>query len=485
MYLTRIVAFLGIILFFYISPLQAYARAIPPLATPPIGEQWFSIIMNDERVGFGYMKITPTSGGYEIIGEESAKMLVLGFSREASARGTYILNKDLSLKSFAVEQVIDGSPMHLSGQVTVRGVKVTVKSAGSKKEKTLKVKGAVFPPAVLNLYPLMQGLVPGKEYRLQMLDIEAVKIKDVKISAIGLETLPGEVETIHLQNDLYSFVDNDVWVDLRGNTVKESVRDGLIVTRSESPEEARRFILEAAVAKKDMILDFSLIRVDRPIEKPLELKEMVVELSGFPVNVPLLDGPDQEAKRAEGGRALFNIGSSLSKAGIVSDNGADNTNTKYLRPTDRILSDNPEIIARKTDILGTEQEPLKIVKKLVRWVADYVEDAVTDSQSPLETLKTRKGNCQSHARLYVSLARAAGVPTRFVSGLVYVTGKGFLYHSWAESYVGGWVTVDPTFGQLPADATHVKLVEGDSPEEMAPLAGIIGRVKAKVIEQKY
>jgi hypothetical protein len=66
-----------------------------------------------------------------------------------------------------------------------------------------------------------------------------------------------------------------------------------------------------------------------------------------------------------------------------------------------------------------------------------------------------------------------------------VAGKGFLYHSWAESYVGAWVTVDPALGQMPADATHLKLVEGDSPAEMAPLAGIIGRVKAKVIELKY
>ncbi|KAF0221390.1 MAG: transglutaminase domain-containing [Geobacteraceae bacterium] len=482
MYVTRIIAFLGFTLFSFITTPQSFARTIPPLAKPPIGERWFSISMNDERVGFGHVKITPTSDGYEISGEGSVKMLVLGFSREASARESYIVKKDLSLKSFAAEQIIDGSPLRLSGRVTAKGVRVTVESTGSKTEKTLKVKGAVYPSAVLNLYPLMQGVAPGKVYRLQMLDIEAVKIKEVNISAEGFETLPGDVETVHLRNDLYTFVDNDVWVDLQGNTVKESVRDGLIVTRPEDEGAARRFILEAAVAKKDLILDFSLIRVDRPIERPLELKGMAVELSGFPGNIPLLQGPGQKAMRVDGGRALFTLASSLPHA-VVADNGVDNS--EYVRPTERILSDNPAVIAIKTEVLGADKEPSKIVEKLVRWVADYVEDTVTDSQSPLETLKTRKGNCQSHARLYASLARAAGIPTRFVSGLVYATGKGFLYHSWAESYVGVWVAVDPTFGQIPADATHVKLVEGDSPEEMAPLAGIIGRVKAKVIEQKY
>ena len=125
------------------------------------------------------------------------------------------------------------------------------------------------------------------------------------------------------------------------------------------------------------------------------------------------------------------------------------------------------------------------MEKLTHWVATTVKGTVTDSQSPLETLESRSGNCQSHTRLYTSLARAAGIPTRFVSGLVYAPGQGFLYHSWAESFVGEWLAVDPTFGQVPVDASHIKLVEGDSPDDMSALAAVVGKLKAKVIEQKY
>ena len=118
-------------------------------------------------------------------------------------------------------------------------------------------------------------------------------------------------------------------------------------------------------------------------------------------------------------------------------------------------------------------------------MAREIKGSVTDSQSPLETLKSRIGNCQSHARLYASLARAAGIPTRFVSGVVY-QGEGFLYHSWAESYLNnGWVPLDPTFGEFPANLSHVKLVEGDSLDEMGALAGVMGRVRATVLEKKY
>ena len=45
--------------------------------------------------------------------------------------------------------------------------------------------------------------------------------------------------------------------------------------------------------------------------------------------------------------------------------------------------------------------------------------------------------------------------------------------------------VDPTFGQVPADATHITLVVGDGPDEMAPIAGVIGRLAAKVVHARY
>lgn len=58
--------------------------------------------------------------------------------------------------------------------------------------------------------------------------------------------------------------------------------------------------------------------------------------------------------------------------------------------------------------------------------------------------------------------------------------QGFLYHTWAESLVNGqWVAIDPTFHQIPADATHIKLVEGENPSELLPLVNLIGKINYK------
>jgi len=225
--------------------LPCYAAAvqdIPRLTKLPLGERWYSISKDKEQTGFNRLEIRESGGGYEITVESGAKMTILGFSRNATSWERYLVNRDLSLKSFEVDEVIEGKPMKLKGDVTAEGVKVSITAAGNTKEKTLKTRDAVYPPPVLNFYPLLHGGEKGKNLRLKMLDIEKVKIVGVKISVIGVETPPGGTPTIHLQNDLYTFVDNDIYLDLSGNTLRESVRHGLIVTQAEDGEAIRKFL---------------------------------------------------------------------------------------------------------------------------------------------------------------------------------------------------------------------------------------------------
>ncbi|MFZ3209517.1 MAG: transglutaminase domain-containing protein [Geobacteraceae bacterium] len=482
----RLFVFILQVLLLALLPRVGAADSVSRLAAPPIGERWFVISMNGDKTGFACSRISATAAGYEITGEGSASMRVLGFSRDASASERYIVNRDLSLKSFSVEQVIDKSPLNLHGEVTANGVKVTVETRGSGKERFLKTKGPVYPPSALNIYPLMRGAVAGKTYRLWMLDVEAVKVREVNIRVVGMELLADGQSALHLQNDLYPFVENDIWVDLEGNTLRESVRSGLIITQAEDEQTARSFLFEAALSRKDMVLDFSLVRVTTPISKPRMLKRMVAEMTGVPPTFPLLEGESQGAERLADGRVRFSVTSRLPQEQPGDVRLSPDEADIYLRPTDRLPADNAELLTQKNEILKGEAEPFKVVDKLTRWVAASIGEAVTDSQSPLETLAVGRGNCQSHARLYASLARAAGVPSRIVSGLVYMDGQGFLYHSWAESHLkSGWVAVDPTFGQVPIDATHLKLVEGDSPADMAPLGGVVGRIKIRILDQIY
>lgn len=473
--------FLWFLLLLVSSPVQA--RPLLQITAPPLGEQWFGILLNDEKTGFARVSVEEVPEGYRFQSDEGVKMTVLGYTRDAASRQTYIVNRDLTLKNFTAELRIDDSVVTLTGEAVPGGIRVTVESAGTRTEKRLKAKGAVYPPVVLNMVPLMKGVSAGKKFRLQFFDPESAKVKNVTYSVVGEETLPGGARAIHMQNDVYTVVSNDIWVDQAGNTLRESVRDGLVETRAETPEDAGRFIAEAALARKDLILDFSRVKVDREIERPAALKLLVVDISGIPGTMPLARQEWQQMERLADGSVRFTLVHGAGARNAAGLPGADEA--RYLESNERIPAGHPAIVTRRNEILAGEKDSAAVVEKLVKWVADYVEDRVTDSHSALETLQNKAGNCQSHARLYTALARSAGIPTRFVSGLVYAKGIGFLYHSWAESYVGGWQPVDPTFGQFPADATHIKLVEGETTDDMTPLAGVVGRLKAKVVEVKY
>jgi transglutaminase-like putative cysteine protease len=77
------------------------------------------------------------------------------------------------------------------------------------------------------------------------------------------------------------------------------------------------------------------------------------------------------------------------------------------------------------------------------------------------------------------LARAVGLPTKVDAGLVYARGN-FYYHAWPEVYVGRWIAIDPTLNQFPADATHIRLVEGGL-ERQSELVRLMGKISLEIL----
>jgi hypothetical protein len=86
--------------------------------------------------------------------------------------------------------------------------------------------------------------------------------------------------------------------------------------------------------------------------------------------------------------------------------------------------------------------------------------------SALEAIERRAGDCTESAVLLAALGRAAGIPTRVVSGLTYSrmpilgTSNAFMPHSWVVAYVDGrWKSFDLALERF--DSTHIALTVGD------------------------
>ena len=459
------------------------AAPFKKLDKPPLAEQWFGIYVDNERVGFSRQKISEIADGYRMEGDGSVSLKVMGYSREASTRETFQVSKNLTLRSFDVELTINGVSSRVSGKAGDGSLRVKSESNGKISEKQFKFKGELYPGPALNIIPLMRDISPGKSYKISTFDAEEIKIKEVKISAFGEENTPDGRPALKLRNNLYPFVNNDIWVDAQGNTLLESVRDGLVTTKAEDSKLLGPFVGALAVSKRDLIYDFSMVRVDPPIRDLAKLTGLTIEVNGWSDALPLLQEGGQSAEKNGVGRIIVKTGSALPAPPLPS---TVITKEAYLKPAEKIESDAPEIVAKAKELTTGKKDAKEIARTLAVWTADWLKDSVEDGGGALVSLKERSGNCQTHARLYTALARAAGIPTRFVSGLVYQEGKGFLYHSWTESLLGDhWVAVDPTYSQLPADPTHIKFFEGSTQEDMAPIIAIIGRIRITVQEAKY
>ena len=149
-----------------------------------------------------------------------------------------------------------------------------------------------------------------------------------------------------------------------------------------------------------------------------------------------------------------------------------------------IESDAQEILETARRISGKTKDPLLVARKTLNWVYRTLDKKpIVTVPSALEVLKTRVGDCNEHAILLTALLRASGIPARLAIGLVYTRGK-FLYHAWNEAYIDDWISMDATMNQMPVDATHIKLVEGNL-DKQVEIVKYIGKLRLKVEDMRY
>jgi Transglutaminase-like enzymes, putative cysteine proteases len=109
---------------------------------------------------------------------------------------------------------------------------------------------------------------------------------------------------------------------------------------------------------------------------------------------------------------------------------------------------------------------------------DFAYDrAVTNVYSAVDdVLALRAGVCQDFAHLFTAVARAMGVPARYVSGYIHApgaSGPATASHAWAEAWVpgGGWVGYDATH-PVRTSEYHVRLAVGRDYTDAAPTRGV-------------
>jgi transglutaminase-like putative cysteine protease len=114
---------------------------------------------------------------------------------------------------------------------------------------------------------------------------------------------------------------------------------------------------------------------------------------------------------------------------------------------------------------------------------------ITTAASPItETLETGKGVCQDFTHLMIAMARAMGIPARYVSGVLHPDAeryRGFTQtHAWCELLFpsAGWVGFDPTNNCM-VGGNFVKVAVGRDYRDVPPNKGrwqAVGNVRESI-----
>jgi transglutaminase-like putative cysteine protease len=442
-------------------------------------EYWTGIIFNGDKVGFSRLAVRPAPdqpGRYVIESEASLLFQLLGFRKTVQMHSHDVVEGDLTLVQFHYRHNLDGNALEVQGDQRNGVLHATIVNRGRSSEQQLHPAAPVYPASALTLLPVIRGLEVGREYRYQIYSGETQSLLDVHQKVAGYEEsdlFPGKaykVETVASGHTATT------WIDVRGRPQFELALNGVIISVLETATEAKHYLALAALNKRDTLVDFSLVRPDHPLRNPRSLQRLRLSLAGAPQAPP--EGPGQHCDAASE-RWVCDVVAGVPEPGSPVEAGA-----LYLQSSVTVPADTQIIHKTALSIVGEEQNRRVQIDLILRWIQANIRRVPVDAFSAVDVLEQREAECQGHAYLYAALARSLGIPTRVVNGLVYSEAtQGFLYHSWAESYLDdGWYAVDPTFGQPVADATHLKLIEGESISDLLPLLDWVGKVRIDVLE---
>src|SRR5262245_57921155 len=98
---------------------------------------------------------------------------------------------------------------------------------------------------------------------------------------------------------------------------------------------------------------------------------------------------------------------------------------EYLKATPTVQCDNPKLVEKAKKVTADADGPLAKAKRLGHWVHEYVKKSYgANANTALAVLENAAGDCTEHTLLFVTLARAAGIPAREVGGVAFVNARG-------------------------------------------------------------
>ena len=465
----------------YFETLDEVPTLEPPQTSDwPWHEYWTGIIFNGDKIGFTHQQFIPEQERFRISSEAALRLRFLMIDKQFTATTHDWVDAELQLQQLEYLYKIDKSRRLVKGEVHDNQLALEVSTQDHTDKKVLQFEGELVPMNAIYLYPVLHGLKVGKVYNYQVFDGESLAIHPVQQKIIAYQSSElFDEKAFKVETEVLG-LSTTTWLDATGLPQLEVSLRGTLFSALEPEEHAKEYLTQAALAKSDHLLTYSLIPVANEIENPRSLTTMQVRLSGVPETFGLINTSMQQCHKGKG--AWVCQIQSNGKATDSMQTLPPPTIVRDVSPSITVNSTAKEIIKLAHDITATSADTNDQVKHILDWLDANIEKEIVDSFNSLDVLAQRKAECQGHSLLYAALARSLGIPTRLLNGVVYSQDhNAFLYHTWVESYIDHrWQAIDPTFGQRHADATHIALIEGEELAELTALLPLIGKLEIEL-----
>lgn len=484
----------------YFKPLAARLEAGALLLDA--GSHYYLAKMGGHTIGMATSRLDTIPEGFRFTDQLMLEIPAMDAFQRAVVETRVDLTPALALRDFDFRLDSEVGRFEVSGRAHGDSILELEVGAGGEIERSeLRIDPEVVLPAALPLRLAAAGLLRvGTKQHIRIFDPSTLGERGIDLEVLAHDTLVvadsaefdpasgewtiGAYDTVPAWQvaERYGTVRTLTWLDEEGRLIRAESPLGFTLERT-AYEVARA---EWDRARRDQSLasgygaiiegtaiasNVELTRIDE--RDRLRFRLLGVELAGFDLagGRQILRGDTLEVTRERlDGR----------EAGYRLPYQGGGEPALELGATPLIQADDPRIVRVAREVAGGETDPVLVARKLSDWVYHALEKEVTLSvPSAVQVLEARRGDCNEHTALYIALARALGLPARTAVGVVYLDGR-FFYHAWPEVWLDGWVAMDPTFGQAPADASHLRFLVGGLARQVE-LIRLIGHLRLEVI----
>ena len=462
-------------------------------------ERWFVVEMMDQRAG--WMHSVERREEDRIVSEDELRIEMnrAGAQINLTLHTEFIETPDGEPISIEVRQTFGGQPAQTRYEFVDDGVR-EVTTVGTRMTETMHppIEGVWLTPREAEAYLAKRIKAGAEEVHIRTIDatsqLDPIMMSYTEFEPTTLELLGRTVKATRCEvvSSLTPDMSSVEYIDYRGSVLRSETDFGAMkITMMAADRELALTKIDAPEMMTELF-----IKPSRTIPGARTLDRATYLLS-VPDGV-LGDIPETGSQKVERVDER-SIRVAVDARSFTPASEADIASPVYLESSSMLDTSDELVVSLKDRALdGVGPDPVRRAEAMRRFVYRHVQNKTlgVGFASASEVARSREGDCSEHGTLLAALLRADGIPSRVVSGIVYVdTFAGaksvFGYHMWTQALleIDGkkrWVDLDATLpGTLDYDATHIALAtsalrDGEAVNGLLKIAPLLGRLEVTV-----